>query len=119
MEYVKRFLILLLMGLGVLFLIGGATILMKPVYHDNTFFVKELESGKVKTGDKIEFKVRDIVKDTILADEVIHTEQTNVVYLFENPQFVEYDKTYTYPILSTKKVMGVWIVTVDNDGEDK
>ena len=106
---------MVLMGFGILFLIGGVMVLVKPTYHDDQQFVRELKEGKVKTGDKIEFEVKDLVKDTILADLVIHGTQNNVVYLFENPAYVEIGKTYKYPILSVEQVMGVWIVTVDNE----
>lgn len=117
-ETIKKVGVPLLMALGVIFLIGVTLVLIKPSYKDGPEFTQALNEGKVQEGDKIEFTVKDTVKNTVLADTVIHTDNPRVVYLFQNPGYINYGETYKYPILSTEKVMGIWVIVVDNPEEE-
>ena len=86
-------------------------------YNDNEI-VKMMDNSEEVIGKSIEFEVKDGITNTAIGD-VVHTDNRSLVIQSDYGKYWEYGKTYQYEIIDQETIMGIHIITIAVEGDDK
>lgn len=86
-------------------------------YNDNEI-VKLMNNGENVVGRNIEFEVKDVITNTAIGD-VVHTNNRSLVIQSDYGKYWEYGHTYSYEIIDQETIMGMHIITIAVEGDDK